>query len=70
VSTETRIEAPTDPQLDYIATLCHDRGWKYPQAIHSKTEASEIIAALLNGSYDFSRYSVPPQTPEDDDVPF
>ena len=64
------IIAPTDAQLDYIANLCHERGWVYPQAIHSKTEASEIIAGILNGSYDWMRYQVTPQAPEDDYVPF
>ena len=67
MSAETRIEPPTDPQLEYIASLCADRGIPLPAAVHSKTEASEIIGGILNGSYDHTRYVV---VEVDDEIPF
>jgi hypothetical protein len=50
------IEAPTDAQLGYIASLCADRDIPLPAAIHSKTEASEIIDGIRTRTYDPRRY--------------
>jgi len=49
--------APTDPQLAYIAALCRDRAIVPPDAVASKQEASEIIAAILSGTYDAATYA-------------
>lgn len=55
------IVAPTDPQLEYIKSLCAER--EYPQpVVYSKQHASELISALLDRSYH------PPEWRED--VPF
>ena len=53
------IEAPTDPQLYLIAKLCREQGWQYPDAVCSKTEASEIIDAMRNCTYRVERYAYP-----------
>src|SRR5207244_558640 len=53
----TAIVAPTDAQLGYIASLCREWGWQPPRAVHSKQEASEIIAAMQDGSYAPERYA-------------
>ena len=50
------IVAPTDAQLGYIASLCREHAIPPPEAIHSKAEASEIIAAMREGRYDPERY--------------
>ena len=36
------VEAPTDPQLDYIRSLCEERGFPLP-VVWSKQHASELI---------------------------
>lgn len=48
--------APSDAQLLYIAGLCAERGLERPAAVYSKAEASEIIAAILQGQYDPADY--------------
>jgi hypothetical protein len=53
------IEAPTDAQLSYIASLCNGGGWQHPEVVVSKEEASEIIDALKNSTYDPRRYDYP-----------
>ena len=55
-----RIEAPTDSQLAYIASLCEDRGLEPPQVVASKAEASEIIARILAREYEPSAYAYDP----------
>ena len=52
MSAPAKIEAPSDAQLTYIAGLCEERGCQPPEAVHSKTEASFIIASILDRSYD------------------
>lgn len=49
-------EAPTDPQLAFIRSLCEDRGVQPPEVVASKTEASEIITAIRTRQYDPRRY--------------
>jgi hypothetical protein len=51
-----RVEAPTDAQLEYINDLCAERGIPLPDAIHSKTEASEIISSIRTRTYDPRRH--------------
>ena len=66
MSERVTIVAPTDPQLDYIASLCEERGYPMP-AVHSKTEASLLIGELLRREYR------PPEWADDyddDEVPF
>jgi hypothetical protein len=62
-----RIEAPTDAQLGYIASLCREHAIPQPAAIHSKQEASAIIEAMRGGTYNPDDYL--PAGP-DDDLPF
>jgi hypothetical protein len=50
------IVAPTDAQLTLIDTLCRERGFEFPPAVHSMREASEIITAIQLGQYDPSYY--------------
>lgn len=40
-------EAPTDSQLQYIRDLCDKQGYRHPDVISSKTEASQIIAEVV-----------------------
>lgn len=54
----TVIEAPTDPQLAFIAKLCAEHGWPFPEAVHSKTEASAIIDRIRAGTYRAEDYYV------------
>lgn len=61
------IEAPTDAQLDYIASLCAYRNCPTPEAVYSKAEASVIIDRLRAGTYRADDYAL---TYDDDDVPF
>ena len=56
---QLHVEAPTDAQLAYIDALCRDRGLIRPQAVASKAEASTIIGAMLDGSYDYELYDYP-----------
>lgn len=56
------IVAPTDAQLDYLASLCEERGYPMP-AVHSKHEASLVIGEILRREYR------PPEWDEED-VPF
>lgn len=58
------VEAPSDSQLSYITDLCQKKGQPFPEAVYSKSEASEIITALQTQTYDPARYRV------DGDVPF
>jgi hypothetical protein len=62
------IEAPSDAQLRYITGLCEERGLVPPAVVASKQEASEIIRAILERSYDPSRYVYP--FGDGEDVPF
>lgn len=55
------VEAPTDPQLDYIRSLCEERGFPLP-VVWSKQHASELIEQLRAREYH------PPEWR--DDVPF
>ena len=68
------VEPPTDKQLGYIAGLCEERGLDFPEAVHSVTEASEIIAAILSRTYEPMRYRPVPARllldVEAEDVPF
>jgi len=64
-----RVEASTDSQLLYIRGLCDDRGLIRPEAVASKSEASEIIDAILAGTYDPGRYAYP-FSMSDETVPF
>lgn len=59
MTTELRIEAPSDAQLALIARLCREQGWELPEAVASKAEASEIISAMLASTYDPTRYEYP-----------
>ncbi len=65
--------APSDAQLAFIAKLCQEQGWTRPEAVHSKTEASEIIDRMRASTYRHEDYAVtPPWTAdevyfEDDD---
>lgn len=52
-------ESPTDAQLAYITDLCRKQGLPAPEAVASKREASEIIAAIREGRYDAADYSYP-----------
>jgi hypothetical protein len=54
------VYAPTDAQLDFIAGLCEERGWFPPAVIASKQEASEIISAILAGTYRAEDYIYDP----------
>lgn len=58
------IEAPTDAQLGYIASLCREHGIPAPELVYSKQEASEIITAMREGRYDPERYRVDADLPE------
>lgn len=49
---------PSDLQLLTINRMCVDRDLVPPEAIASSAEASEIITAIGNGSYDPARYTV------------
>lgn len=60
--------APTDAQLEYIASLCEDRGLEPPQVVASKQEASEIIGLIIRRDYDPGDYSYPFGWQED--IPF
>jgi hypothetical protein len=51
-----QIVAPSDAQLAYLADLCEARGLVPPAAIHSRTEASECIAAILRREYDPAQF--------------
>ncbi len=55
------VEAPTDAQLDFVRTLCTEKGYPMP-AVHSKQEASLLIDEIRSGVYR------PPEWAED--VPF
>ncbi len=57
------IEAPTDTQLSYITDLCAKQSLPFPEAVYSKTKASEIITALRTGTYDYRRYLVGEEEP-------
>jgi hypothetical protein len=57
------IEAPTDAQLGYIASLCREHGLQQP-VVYSKQEASEIIGAMRGGTYDPDRYRLDADLPE------
>lgn len=59
MSADLRIEAPTDAQLAYIASLCREQGWEPPDAVASKTEASEIIGAMRSSTYRAADYAYP-----------
>lgn len=63
------IEAPSDAQLLYIWKLCDEHHVDRPQAVASKTEASEIIDAIRGGTYDPGRYCWP-FSMSSEDVPF
>lgn len=54
----TAIVAPSDSQLDYIRDRCEARGLEPPDVVYSKTEASEIIDAILHRQYDPDFYSL------------
>ncbi len=56
-------EAPTDPQLAYIARLCADRDLETPEAVYSKAEASEIISRIRAGTYRAEDYAVTEPVP-------
>ena len=63
MSAET-IVAPTDAQLDYVRSLCDERGFAMP-AVYSKAHASILIGELLRREYH------PPEWAEyEDEVPF
>lgn len=49
--------APSEPQLLLIAELCEERALVKPDAVASMAEASEIIGAILKGTYDPDRYA-------------
>ena len=59
MSADLRIEAPTDAQLAYIASLAREWGFAPPEAVASKQEASEIIVAMRTGAYDPDAYAYP-----------
>jgi hypothetical protein len=70
-----RIEAPSDAQIRYIRGLCDEHGHEFPEAVFSKAEASEIIAAILHRQYDPAFYALGAPTyygadADDSDVPF
>lgn len=52
-------ESPSDAQLAYITDLCRKQNLPAPEAIASKREASEIIEAIRNGTYDAAVYAYP-----------
>jgi hypothetical protein len=52
-------EQPSDAQQKLIAKLCKEKNHVEPDWIASKEQASEIITALQNGSYNPAAYSVP-----------
>lgn len=52
-------EQPSDAQQKLIARLCKEKNHVEPDWIASKEQASEIITALQNGSYNPAAYSVP-----------
>lgn len=68
------VQAPTDAQLAYIASLCREQGWPLAAAVHSKTEASIIIGAIQASTYRWEDYLPASLMPLDDDdyedVPF
>jgi len=71
VSAVLTVVAPTDAQLAYIASLCREQGWQYPDAICSKDEASRIIDEMRASTYDPARYAYPWSWPVwDESIPF
>ena len=68
MSATESIVAPTDAQLAYIASLCRERGWPPPEAVHSKREASAIIEAIRASTYRPDDYA--PAVDTFEDVPF
>lgn len=52
-------EAPTDSQLAYIRDLCDKQGYRHPEVVSSKTEASQIIAEIVSGTYGAEKYAYP-----------
>lgn len=59
MSADLRIEAPTDAQLSYIASLCRERGCPQPDSVASRQEASAIIESIRAGTYDAAFYAYP-----------
>jgi hypothetical protein len=53
------IEAPSDAQLLTIRHMLTERGLARPDVIASKREASEIITAIQDGSYNPELYAYP-----------
>lgn len=53
------LEAPTDAQLAYIRDLCERHSLAPPEAVASRQEASAVIGAILDGSYDPDEYALP-----------
>lgn len=54
-----QLEAPTDAQLGYIASLCQARELPLPAAVASKQEASRIIEELRGWKYVPENYAFP-----------
>lgn len=69
MSADLRIEAPTDAQLAYIASLCREQGLEPPGAVYSKAEASEIIGAMRASTYRADDYAAPGADALLDDYP-
>ena len=63
MTTELHVEAPTDAQLGFIASLCEARGLIAPAVIASKQEASTIITAIKTGRYNSDDYEWPWEVP-------
>lgn len=65
---------PSDLQLLTINRMVVDRDLEPPEAVASKSEASEIITSIADGSYDPARYAVRHAyallDTADEDVPF
>lgn len=63
MSADLRVEPPTDAQLGYIASLCREWGFHFPDAVASKQEASAIIVEMREGRYDPADYAYPWDVP-------